>query len=244
MNKTTILFALAVFVCANAFPAVWYVDKDNVGTENGTSWATAFNTIQEGIDAAYAAAGGEVWVAEGTYNESRTSIVHPAPNDVNTGSVVLREGVDLYGGFIGIGPGGNETDRSQRDWTTHVTTIDGSTSRDGSRAYHVVVGAMGSTLDGIRVFGGAATGPDTVGYTNKAGGGLYNNAIVMTIRNTTLDGNDAYSGGGMYNRLASVIVDRCILSNNRVPYGVSGWGAESAIARLILPSAIASLLRT
>jgi len=35
-----------------ASAAVWYVDKDNTGTEDGTSWSTAFNAIQEGIHAA------------------------------------------------------------------------------------------------------------------------------------------------------------------------------------------------
>ncbi|HUW61796.1 MAG TPA: PKD domain-containing protein, partial [Candidatus Bathyarchaeia archaeon] len=44
---------------------VWYV---KIGTSgDGYSWATAFGTIQEGVDAAFADCGGEVWVAAGTY---------------------------------------------------------------------------------------------------------------------------------------------------------------------------------
>ena len=42
-GKTSILQALA---------AVWYVDKDNTsGTEDGTTWATAFTTFQPAIEA-------------------------------------------------------------------------------------------------------------------------------------------------------------------------------------------------
>ena len=36
-----------------AYAAVWYVDVDNTtGPRDGTSWPTAFQTIQEGVDAA------------------------------------------------------------------------------------------------------------------------------------------------------------------------------------------------
>ena len=117
--------------CATASASVWYVDKDNSGAQDGTSWSTGFSTVQQGIDAAFdlGTVDAEVWVAEGVYNEARTSIVHPAPDDVNTGSVLLKEGVAVYGGFIGIGPGENETERTQRNWATHVTIFDGSTFR-------------------------------------------------------------------------------------------------------------------
>ena len=51
-----------------AHAAVWYVDIDNSsGTEDGTSWATAFTTIQPAIDATFANAGGDVWVAKCVY---------------------------------------------------------------------------------------------------------------------------------------------------------------------------------
>ena len=39
-----------VVLCADATAAVSYVDKDNTGPENGTSWATASNTIREGVE--------------------------------------------------------------------------------------------------------------------------------------------------------------------------------------------------
>ena len=49
--------------------AVVYVDADSTAiTPNGLSWATAFRNVQEGLDAAFALGGGQVWVAEGTYS--------------------------------------------------------------------------------------------------------------------------------------------------------------------------------
>ena len=43
---------------------VQFTDRSDPGTELITSWASAFQTIQEGIDAAEGDGGGEVWVAE------------------------------------------------------------------------------------------------------------------------------------------------------------------------------------
>jgi hypothetical protein len=185
-----VLAIALVVLCADATAAVWYVDKDNTGPENGTAWATAFNTIQEGIDAAYAAGGGEVWVAEGVYNEARSS--DPHGTGVNTGSVLMKEGVHLYGGFAG-----NESDRDQRDWAGHATTVDGSTSRAGARAYHVIVGTDSSTLDGLTVLGGDANGATTA---VQRGGGMYNYQCSPVIANCVFRSNHSEGGGGgMFN---------------------------------------------
>ena len=231
--STVFILVLTGIVSTDAFAAVWYVDMENAGTEDGTSWTTAFRTIQPTIDAAFLAGGGEVWVAEGVYDEPRTSIVHPAPDDVNTGSVVLKGGVELYGGFIGIGPGGNETERTQRKWTTHVTTLEGSTARDGNPAYHVVVGAMSSTLDGFTITGGDAGGGGS-SKTNilNAGGGMFNKSLFMALANCVFDENRAFSaGGGVFNLYASPSITECTFSENEAYAdggGVGGVHNETA----------------
>lgn len=38
--------ATATILSLHAHAAVWYVDKDNTGPEDGTSWATAFQAVQ------------------------------------------------------------------------------------------------------------------------------------------------------------------------------------------------------
>jgi len=60
----------------------WYVKK-SLPSKGGLSWSTAFGTLQEGVDAAFDAGGGEVFVAGGVYDELR---------DNPAGSLILREG--------------------------------------------------------------------------------------------------------------------------------------------------------
>ncbi|MBI4558846.1 MAG: hypothetical protein HY706_14785 [Candidatus Hydrogenedentes bacterium] len=83
---------------------------------------------------------------------------------MDTGSLVMKQGVDLYGGFAGT-----ETQRDERDWDTHPTIISGATSRGGLPAYHVIVGADNPKLDGLAVIGGRAVS----GALLLAGGGMY-----------------------------------------------------------------------
>jgi len=222
--KTKISFLASAFLVmsfsitsASAWAGVWYVDRDNAaGPWDGTTWQKAFRTIQEGIDVAFVAGGGEVWVAEGMYGEART-----APNSdesgVLTGALVMKQGVDLYGGFAGT-----ETSREQRDWETHVTTIDGSTARAGSVAYHVVCGANNATLDGFTITGGNANGPFFPLYF---GGGMYISTVSPTVSNCTFTGNSASeTGGGMYNSgdPCSPTVTNCTFTGNSA--GVNGGG--------------------
>ena len=108
--SVALLFSVSFGSVASA--AAWYVDKDNSGPEDGTLWATPFTDIQSGVDAALAAGGGEVWVAEGTY----TATTNPV--------VTMKDGVRLYGGFTG-----NEPARTNRNWKVHDTIIDGENTR-------------------------------------------------------------------------------------------------------------------
>ena len=55
--------------------AIYYVDAGAPEGGSGTSWAQAFDTIQEGVDAAHNAGGGEVWVKSGTYTGLGSEVV-------------------------------------------------------------------------------------------------------------------------------------------------------------------------
>ncbi|MHB0912887.1 MAG: right-handed parallel beta-helix repeat-containing protein [Armatimonadota bacterium] len=116
------LVLLLAVLCASAASATVYVKWDSPGpTFDGNSWATAYHTVQAGINDADTN-DEEVWVARGTYAEA----------------VTLRDGVYVYGGFAG-----DETALSQRDWGANVTTIDGGASAA------TVTGADDSGIDGF-----------------------------------------------------------------------------------------------
>ena len=202
-----------------AATTIRYVDKDNTSdTETGLTWDTAFTTIQPAIDAAYNAGGGEVWVAEGTYDEQRTATS-------SEGAVIMRDGVGLLGGFIGIGEDGYETSHDQRNWKQNRTTVDGSTARNGKPARHVVIGADNATLDGFTVTGGNANGSTS---SHKRGGGMYNVECSPSVVNCMFTGNSAaVYGGGMYTQDSTTAVTNCTFAANSALRGGGKYARDS-----------------
>ncbi len=193
---------------------VRYVNGQVPSSGDGTSWAEAFRTVQEGIDAAYAAVQADpeldscdVWVAQGTYY-----IYVDDPLD----TVVLEPGAAVYGGFDGT-----ETERADRDWTSHVTTLSGYDEDGGeNRVYHVVTGSDDAVLDGFTVTGGQADASEP----HYSGGGMVNWDASPTVANCTFSGNSAsIFGGGMFNGSnSSPTVQSCTFSGNSATYGDGG----------------------
>jgi hypothetical protein len=182
-------------VCVDGIPpeeessTVRRVDLNNLTPSDGSTWGKAFNTIQEGIDA-LAAGGGEVWVAQGAYTGTATHVLE------------LKEGVNVYGGFSGLG---TETKRSQRNWVTNVTTIDG----EGGRRCVLGLSSGTCVLDGFTLANGHA--PDPGGD----GGGLLNGAGAPSISDCTFSNNTAdANGGGVSNTAGSPRIVNCVFTGN------------------------------
>lgn len=200
----------------HAHARVWHVDFRSITlTPTGTNWDSAFPTIQQGIDAAANDGGGEVWVRWGRYSEQRFALVDSA----DAGSLVLRDGVELYGGFRG-----DETVRTDRDWVEFPTIIDGATSRLGFLpAHHVVFAAPQSRIDGLIIEGGETL---PVNALNGWGAGLLAlEATGFTMAHCTIRFNTASSGGGAFIFSGTDIT----LLNNRVHENfaaVSGGGVH------------------
>ena len=206
---------------------VWYADLDNAsGTEDGTSWETAFTTIQPAIDAAFESGGGQVWVAEGTYSEQRSSLIYDPPRE--TGSLLMREEVHLFGGFAG-----NETVRAQRDWEAHPAIIDGSVARFGEAALHVINGADMATLDGFTITGGNASNgggmriwecsprvqncffvDNKATGNNSMGGAIFMQNSEAEIIDCTFSGNSASRGGAVRSSYGNPTIGNCTFRNN------------------------------
>jgi hypothetical protein len=86
-----------------------YVNASAAPGGDGTSWATAFNSIVTGVGSLTSGCNNEIWVAGGTYNLGSAGV-----------TMQMRNGVAIYGGFAGT-----ETNLSQRNWVANETIITG-----------------------------------------------------------------------------------------------------------------------
>ena len=169
---------------------VFYVDRDASGANDGTSWAGAYNDLQDALTDPCLSSGDEIWVAAGVYS----------PGGQASDTFQLVPGVSVYGGF-----GGGETRRTQRDPNANLTVL-GDYNRDIPSGvllatdvvmpflYHVVTGADNSELDGFTITAGGAygTSPD------DSGAGVYCPGTSPTISNCIITGNSATNGGAIY----------------------------------------------
>ncbi|MCX6376222.1 MAG: right-handed parallel beta-helix repeat-containing protein, partial [Armatimonadetes bacterium] len=146
-------------------PQIVRVSPTGDDANDGSDWLLAKRTVQAGINAA-SALGGEVWVQSGTYAER----------------IALLPYAYVYGGFAG-----SETVRSERNWSTSRTVL------DGGGAGSVVTANCGHLLgaiDGFTIRNGNA--PDPYG-----GGGIFCYFSSATIANNTITRNRGYNGGGI-----------------------------------------------
>lgn len=181
---------------------VWFVKSGASG--DGTSWDSAFASIQDAVDAAYAAGGGEVWVAAGSYTGSTDPVL------------LMRENTAIYGGFVGT-----EAARAERDWENNETIINGESERC------CVYGANNAILDGCVIESGFAEYDGVSEY----GGGMFNDTVSPTVNNCSFVGNTAYYGGGMCNESSSPILNGCAFIGNE---GDNGAGIYNEYSSTIL----------
>lgn len=132
-----VLWALigAAFTAAATGETI-HVDADATGRNDGTSWASAFTSPAEALEAA--AVGDDVWVAEGTY-----------------GPIELKSGVKIIGGFAG-----SEGSAAEADPYAHKTYISGSGKTRAVTAKGVDAAAE---LRGFIITNGLVEPPDTGG---------------------------------------------------------------------------------
>jgi hypothetical protein len=204
MPRTTAIVALlACSGAAVAFPPnVRAVRQGAPPGGNGLTWATAYNDLQAGLNAA-AGSGGqidELWVASGMYLPTQRI----DPTDPTTVCFSLQQGVAIYGGFAGT-----ETVLSQRNPAVNVTTLAANPPPISNVVHAQNVGSS-AVLDGFRI-------TDATPGVNQAAGILILTAS-PTIRNCTITGNGA---GAVYIAGGSPGFHNCAFTNNSMVVGRS-----------------------
>ncbi|MGV3526504.1 MAG: hypothetical protein ACO1RX_19960 [Candidatus Sericytochromatia bacterium] len=208
-----------------------YVDADATsGGNTGASWSEAFTDLQSALATAE---DDQIWIAEGRY----------VPGTSAGSSFQLTPGVALYGGFAG-----NESTLDARDIANNVvvlsgdvlgnddyTTLPGSNREDN--VYHVVTGAEGAHLDGLRISHGSTITSGPGPSEDRSGGGLVSSVASLSLRQVIIEHNTGGSAAGM--RLkgslavpAGLTLDQVVLREN---YSLSqGAGLTAEFATLTI----------
>ncbi|GAA4455138.1 hypothetical protein GCM10023189_22620 [Nibrella saemangeumensis] len=218
---------------------VIFVDGALSTSGNGTSWATAYQTLQEALNPATSGvtAGDEIRVAQGVYKPTTN------PND-RAATFLIPSGVNILGGYIAgtdtRTPGTsilsgdidendyNADGNSIAEWADHI---------EGGNSYHVVV--MNATNDQTRLDGFVITAgkADTNGGSHDEGGGIYSQNGAPVLVNCQFLGNWAHAGAAFYllhefnlfNSKTPAFIN-CVFRGNQSFYG-------GVIYNVVLPSA-------
>jgi hypothetical protein len=185
-------------IAREARAATIYVRVDATGANNGTTWANAFVHLADAIS--IAASGDTIFVSEGVYRpDESSSFLNPNPpvRGNRASRFQLRDGVAIYGGFIGF-----ESSPETRKGSALYTVLSADLAGDdalGSKsenAYRLLVAyeqvGESAVIDGFRVVGGNANMPNLA----DDGGGIVVQSASPIVRNCIFDGNYAIDRGG------------------------------------------------
>lgn len=190
----SLLGALLLLSSGGADAKVLYVNSGVANSGDGTSWKNAYKYLRDALDRSKQ--GDQIYLAKGTYY----------PDDGKSAKFGDREqafeldGQKIYGGFAGT-----ETLLNQRNPQANPTSLSGAIwRRKGEDAYwslHVVVVNESSTLDGVTVEDGHASGAESWGYPGNPfydeGGGCYVRAgQTLTLSGCIVRNNRAFANGG------------------------------------------------
>ncbi|MGQ1948078.1 choice-of-anchor Q domain-containing protein [Geofilum sp. OHC36d9] len=183
-----------------------YVKSGATGT--GSSWSDPIS-LKDAMDVAVF--GDQIWVATGIYK--------PTDDTDRFVSFGLRDGIKLYGGFVG-----NETSLDQRNFLSNLTIFSGnigetSTSDDNSYRVFKIEGTAqdpitnNTCIDGIIIEDGYASSANN---NSSNGGGMYLNFASPVITNVLFRNNRASeNGGAVYcDEYSQPVFGNIIFSNN------------------------------
>lgn len=227
-----IFFAMLLFGMPLSLQAsTFYVTTGGEDTNSGADWSHSLKTIGKAL--LLAKSGDSVWVAQGNY--------------IPTGTMTLRSGVGLYGGFYG-----NETKlRDRPDPMTYRTAVTGS----NRTLLSIAQGAESDTIVNGFILQGAKTAISIVassptitqnlflsnGSTKANGGAILcsDNAAPLIEGNTFRlnsrkgDGVTTGLGGAIYLSSSPAVILNNLFDSNSAPTGgaIASVGSDAAISR-------------
>jgi predicted outer membrane repeat protein len=182
---------LLALICCSASANVCRVTTGGTNAHDGSTWSVRMD-LQSALGTPTCT---EIWVAAGAY-------LPTTPGGSYTVSFVIAPGTAVYGGFAG-----SETERTQRNLNSNVSTLSGDigvagVATDNSHNIVRMTGTVGNTitastvLDGFTISGAYQGGSGGGMYCNGSGAG---NECSPTLANLQFINNYAVYGGGLYN---------------------------------------------
>ncbi|MEE9365283.1 MAG: leucine-rich repeat domain-containing protein [Dehalococcoidales bacterium] len=211
---------------AELVPVV-YVKSDATGNNDGTTWGDAFTALQDALlhvelrsDTLI-----EIWVATGVYRPDTGSQQIPR----HRGSTFhLVSNAEIYGGFDGT-----ESRLDERNPQANTTFLSGDLNGDDGQgnytdnSYHVVTASGTSNqavLDGFVVSDGNADMP------GMKGAGIICLSGGATIRNCTLQDNQATCAAAIDCRDSLLSLEDCTILSNSAPSGCHVAFSQSLVS--------------
>jgi hypothetical protein len=194
-----------MLVYNSGYGADWYVTPGTGSGGDGRSWATAFKTIQQAVDACSstwnicAGPTDQIHVMDGTY--------------LLTSPISVSKFVTILGGY---------NYKGNRYWKSYHTIIDG---QNMTRCFNI---SGPSIIDGFVIQYGLV---NTIsGGDLGSGGGLYIHSAptycaaydyynVPKIRNCMIRNNRAFDGGGIYDYESDSVIENCTFEGNSAGNG-------------------------
>ena len=223
------ILCLCLGVASTCPAKVIHVDGDAAGANDGSSWADAYNYLQDALaDANASPKPVEIRVAHSIYRPDE-DMLHPDGTGDREATFRLIDGVTLKGGYAGFG----EPNPNAWDVELYKTILSGDLNGNdvevpdpcdllhgASRAdnsYHILTGSETdgtAILDGFTIRGGNADGPWNIYGGPDDGGGMLNSGGSPFVLNCVFIENSAQAGGGMYNIYSNPTLTNCIFSRN------------------------------
>lgn len=239
MELRTTFFRLflgaCLLLCLTSLPSlaqvIRYVKPVATGTGTGASWANASGNLQAMINAGGFSSNDQIWVMAGTYKPTTGGSFEPRNH-----RFILRNGVSIYGGFVGT-----ETALNQRPAMSVTvpsgTTLSGDIGTPNNTADNTVTLIdlpadlfSQPTIDGFVLT--LCTSNSTV--SGQSRNGAIRNASSPTTRNCWFINNtNAQNGGAIANGFASgdaPLIENCRFESNTALQGgaiYNGGGSDS-----------------